>query len=72
MDSLNHRAESNDRITLPDVLKTMWLRANKGVLSEVAKELDVSPQFVRMVYWRLRTGRRVADRLRQRGAPIEW
>jgi hypothetical protein len=52
------------------LLKSLWLRAHRGVLSQVALQLQVTPQAVRKVYHGKGTSRRIRLALLRRGAPI--
>jgi hypothetical protein len=57
-----------DSTTLHKWYKRAWLREHWGLISEVANNLNVSPQFVRLVYWGERRSERVERALRRRGA----
>jgi hypothetical protein len=59
-----------DNITSVIALKSLWLRANRGVLKEVAKQLKVTPQMVSAVYHGHRRSQRVETALRRKGAPV--
>lgn len=60
-----------ERSITADWYRRQWLARNRGVLSQVAKQLKprVSPQFVRLVFWGERRSRRVERALRRRLAP---
>jgi hypothetical protein len=48
--------------------RKQWLREHRGILSEIAGELEIKPQTVRLVYWGLASSRRIEAALRERGA----
>jgi hypothetical protein len=51
-------------------LQELWKAANYGVFQEVAAQLNVSHQFVGMVYRGDRRSKRVEAALLKRGAPV--
>lgn len=59
-----------DSNTLLNAYKRQWLLEHWGVISQVANNLRVSPQMVRMVYWGVRRSRSIERALRRRGACI--
>lgn len=52
------------------LLHRLWLEQNKATLREVSRKLQVSRQFVGMVYRGERTSGRVKRALVRRGAPV--
>lgn len=63
----NLRVKDN---TLPDLYRALWLRMHRGVLSEVAREVGVTPQMVRMVFWGQKRSRRIETRLSFHGFTV--
>jgi hypothetical protein len=66
---LKHNQQINN-ITRAITLQALWLSANRGILTQVAKQLGVSHQAVGAVYKGKTRSRRIEKALKQRGAPI--
>jgi len=47
------------------VIKKLFLDANRGLLAEISRQTQRSPQFIRMVYWRQRRSQVVEKALRK-------
>lgn len=47
----------------------LWLRQRRGIFTEIALDLDVTPSAIHLVYWGKRTSARIAEALRAHGAP---
>jgi hypothetical protein len=52
----------------------LWASEHRNVLTEIADQCDVTPQFVHMVLYRYRKSKdgKVERALRERGAPLSW
>lgn len=48
----------------------LWLRQNRGILTEIALDADVTVQMVSAVYWGKKTSAKVTEALRANGAPV--
>jgi hypothetical protein len=57
-----------------DPMCILWASEHRNVLTEIADQCDVTPQFVHMVLYRYRKSRdgKVERALRERGAPLSW
>jgi hypothetical protein len=63
----------DDAAVISDYYKNLWLKANRGVFVQVAKQLSrqkpISNQMVRMVYFGVRRSKRVERVFRRMRAP---
>jgi hypothetical protein len=66
-------ARSGEPKIKKDPMAVLWLNTHRNVLSEVARALKVSPQFVSMVLYGRRKSEdlRVERALKEKGAPIK-
>jgi hypothetical protein len=56
----------------PSIAMLVWVQYNRGTLTKIAREAQVSPQFVHLVMRGARssTAGRIEKLLRERGAPL--
>ena len=66
----------SDRRSPPrkDPMAVLWASSHRNVLTEIAKQFDVSPQFCHMILYAKRRSKdgRIERALKELGAPVKW
>jgi hypothetical protein len=64
----------NRKTPRKDPMAVLWAASHRNVLTQVARECDVTPQFCHYVLYGQRKSKdgRVERQLKKHGAPVKW